>query len=172
LKGEAFFEVKPNNGQSFIVYSNFSKTEVIGTSFMIRSIIGEKTDELFVSTGKVAFSPLNNETKRIYLTEGECSKTGVAEQLQSSPVTDINYAAWKTEKIVFNNTKLAQVISTLDKYYATSIKISNEEILNCRFTGTFKKSTIDQVLQVLAISLDLSSSKEGKGYILTGEGCQ
>jgi hypothetical protein len=48
--GEVFFEVKHKNNQPFVVYANRSRTEVVGTSFMIKSYKEDSLDEIFVSS--------------------------------------------------------------------------------------------------------------------------
>jgi hypothetical protein len=170
--GEVFFEVKHLENQPFVVYANLSKTEVLGTSFMIRSYKDEKNDELYVSTGKVAFSSLKNPSERIILTKGLQSEVGDSERLESTPILDLNFNAWKNEKIVFNNTKLDEVSSTLEKYYAVSLQLKDPEILNCRFTGTFEKSGINEILKILAVSFNLSYDKQEGKYIISGKGCK
>lgn len=170
--GEVFFEVKHREDQPFVVYANLSKTEVLGTSFMLRSLKDEKKDELYVSTGKVAFSPLKNPSEKIILTKGLKSEVQDSEKLESNPILDLNFNAWKSEKIVFNNTKLDEVSSTLEKYYAVSLQLKNPEILNCRFTGTFEKSGINEILKILAVSFNLSYDKQEGKYIISGKGCK
>ena len=170
--GEVFFEVKHLHGQPFVVYANLSKTEVIGTSFMIRSYKDENKDELHVSTGKVAFSSLENPADKIVLTKGLKAEIAESIRTESSPIVDVNFNAWKNEKIVFNNTKLDEVSRTLEKYYAVSLQLNNPEILNCRFTGTFEKSGINEILKILAVSFNLSYDKQEGKYIISGKGCK
>lgn len=171
-EGEVFFEVKHRNGQPFEVIANLSKVEVLGTSFMVRSYRSDKKDEVFVNTGKVAFSSLQDSSDRVLLTKGLHAEIFAARQVESSLIKEVNYQAWREEKIVFNNTKLDEVSKTLEKYYAVSLQLKNPEILNCRFTGTFEKSGINEILKILAVSFNLLYDKQEGKYIISGKGCK
>jgi ferric-dicitrate binding protein FerR (iron transport regulator) len=139
---------------------------------MIRSYKDERKDELYVSTGKVAFGSLKNPDDRIILTKGMKSEIEDSRLVASTPIVDVNFDAWKKEKIVFNNTKLDEVSRTLEKYYAVSLQLNTPEILNCRFTGTFEKSGINEILKILAASFNLSYDKQEGKYIISGKGCK
>ncbi len=71
LKGEAFFDVKRNPKQPFIIHAEETTTKVLGTSFDLKAYEGEDV-ELTVVTGKVSFTAeqqtllLLPESKGIY----------------------------------------------------------------------------------------------------------
>jgi ferric-dicitrate binding protein FerR (iron transport regulator) len=55
LKGQAFFDVKRNPKQPFIIHASGTTTEVLGTSFDLKAY-DEEDVELTVVTGKVSFT--------------------------------------------------------------------------------------------------------------------
>ncbi|MDF2456481.1 MAG: hypothetical protein K0R51_2474 [Cytophagaceae bacterium] len=55
LKGEAFFDVKRNPSQPFIIHAEETTTKVLGTSFDLKAYEGEDV-QLTVVTGKVSFT--------------------------------------------------------------------------------------------------------------------
>lgn len=55
LKGEAFFDVKRNPKQPFIIHAEETITKVLGTSFDLKAYEGEDV-QLTVVTGKVSFT--------------------------------------------------------------------------------------------------------------------
>jgi len=55
LNGEAFFKVKKDQNQPFIVQTANTEVEVLGTSFNLRAYPKEETISLEVEEGKVAF---------------------------------------------------------------------------------------------------------------------
>jgi hypothetical protein len=171
LQGEAFFDVKPIAGQSFIVEGNFSKTKVLGTSFIIRSNNNETYDEINVISGKVSFGQIMEKGNEILILAGN-KGTLEGDRTEQTPIKDINYNSWLTEKIVFKNTKLKEVFKVLEDYYNVSLKAKNPKILNCEFTGEFEKSDINEILEVLSVSFSLSFNKERKNYLLSGKGCR
>ena len=172
LKGEAYFEVQHQHGNPFVVYGQESKTEVAGTTFMIRTLGNGLWDEIYVTSGKVKFSPIHNASQVDLLTAGTKAVLSENNKPVKQEIREPNFAAWKNEKIVFNNTRVDEVISTLEKYFAVPIEVSTPEIYNCRFTGTFEKSDINEVLQVLSITFNLSYNQQEGKYLLSGKGCK
>jgi ferric-dicitrate binding protein FerR (iron transport regulator) len=74
-------------------------------------------------------------------------------------VTDIdnpNYLAWKTHKLVFKETSLGETLKTLEDYYKVEFRVTDSLLLNCRFTGTFDKPSLADVLDVFAFGSDIS----------------
>lgn len=171
LTGEAFFDVKRDPGHPFIVQGNLSKTTVLGTSFIIRSFEKESYDEINVIEGKVSFDQIIEKGNEITILAGN---KGVLEgtKIEQTAIKDVNYNAWLTEKIIFNNTKLKEVFAVLEKYYNVSLSAKNSKILNCEFTGVFENSDINEILQVLSVSFDLSFDHQSKNYTLSGKGCR
>ncbi|HSC40592.1 MAG TPA: FecR family protein, partial [Chitinophagaceae bacterium] len=54
LTGNAFFKITRNPSQPFIVYTQDIVTKVLGTSFRVRALAGEKVVSVLVKTGKVS----------------------------------------------------------------------------------------------------------------------
>ena len=160
LKGEAFFKVKRNPERPFQITAKNTLTRVLGTSFDIRAFDGDETTTVFVATGKVAFSPLDDETHRILLTPGMKGyyKTGSAGPLSLSN-TNSNYLAWKTGELNFHNMPLEEVCQTLSEYYKVTIKADPEKAKNYLFTGSFQDLPLDQVLHIIAATLDIKFEK-------------
>jgi hypothetical protein len=171
LWGEAFFEVKPNAKLPFVVEGNFSKTRVVGTSFIIRTYQKDAFDEINVISGKVSFGQKMEKGKEMLILAGN-KGTLKGNQTEQSVIKDINYNSWLTGKIVFKNTKLKEVFTVLEKYFNVSVKAKNPKILNCEFTGEFENSDINEILEVLSVSFSLSFNQESKNYLLSGKGCK
>ena len=172
FSGTAFFEIThKSNSQPFFIYSNVSKTEVIGTSFTIKSPKGALEDVINVVTGKVAFSAQNEPSRVIFLTAGKECTIKENEEGRIGYLTVDSREVAKNDKIVFNNTKLSEVISTLKDFYKVSITTSSADILNCKFSGTFVNADIDEVMRDISESFNLSLSQEEGEYVLSGKSC-
>jgi transmembrane sensor len=61
LTGEAFFDVKKNPLQPFIIKAGKSQIRVLGTSFNVRAYENEKSVQVTVVTGKVRFTSANKK---------------------------------------------------------------------------------------------------------------
>ncbi len=78
-----------------------------------------------------------------------------------------------TDGLTFNNTPLENTVTTLERKYNVSIKVEKQEVLTCRFSGTFSKtSTLEDIIQTLASAMNLEYVTLSPGvYKLTGQGC-
>jgi transmembrane sensor len=170
LEGEAFFEVKRNVEKPFRVEGVSSVVQVLGTSFNVKAIAGQ-AEEVEVVTGKVSFALKNNETKKVILTPGMKGRVDNNNVLWEQ-TEDPNSLAWKQEKLIFENSTLEEVASAVESYFGTQVEIANAELAKCRFTGTFEKPQLQEVLEVVSESMSLTSQKDNDGYLLDGAGCQ
>lgn len=172
LSGEAYFDVRHNPDKPFSVFGNLSVSKVLGTTFIIHSVKDENYDEIYVSTGKVAFRNRLENRKELYILAGNKGIIRLHEAGIVGKIMDVNYDAWRTDKMVFDNTRLKEVFATLEKCFAVAVTTDNPEIMNCRFTGSFEGSQINEILQVLSVSFDLSYNEASNRYIISGKGCQ
>lgn len=172
LEGEAFFEVEKRNGQSFSVTSHTSITEVLGTSFLIKSYAKAEKDEVYVISGKVSVTSIQAPARRVILLPNEKSVVIKNGYPTFETITEENYSAWKSEQIHFQNTPFSTVVKTLEEYYDVSLQINNPDILTCRFTGRFEKSSLNEAIQVLAATFNLSFNDKKGVYTLSGKGCK
>lgn len=171
LKGEAFFEVTPDKDKPFIVHSGSSKTTVLGTSFNLRAYSKEDEVKLTVVTGKVAFT-LPDDKEGVIVAPGDAAvfnnNTKSIYQLKN---LDINFLSWKTGQLLFDDSPLDQLIFSLERHYNIDIEVEHEETLNCRFTGDFQKTGIDNAIKVITRATGTSYTiKEGQ-YLIEGLGC-
>lgn len=167
LTGDAYFEVEHNKNQPFIIESQNIEIEVLGTSFYVDSHEDNSTVEVVVNSGGVALR--SDKENQIILKAGDKGifdkKTG---QLFREKNTDVNYNSWKTKLLVFDDTKLAEVVDKLNEVYDTNIEIINPEIDNCRITVTFDNMTIEAVINILRETLDIVIEKHDNGYFISG----
>ncbi len=168
LKGEGFFEVQKAEGKRFTVYTETTKTEVIGTAFNINAYDNEQVN-IQVVHGKVAFS-LKNADNSVFLEPGA---EGIIQNDQTvvQTIENLNFRAWQNKQLVFNNTRLDLVAKTLEDYFDVQVHINNPALANCRYTATFDHPDINEILNILTITGNLSYDKQGNQFILNGQGC-
>ena len=175
LKGEAFFDVKRNVEKPFVIHADVTKIEVVGTSFNVSA--GDDSDiiSVFVKTGKVLFYKVNeesNDTMSVILQKGERGEynkdTGKLDKMTSGSENDL---FWLEKTLFFEETRLSKVIEILKAAYQVDILAGNENISDCRYSGSFSNESIDMILEVISESFNLTVRKENNTYILDGEGC-
>ena len=173
LEGEAFFEVQHNPEKPFIILSSESQTKVLGTSFNLRAYPDESLVELSVATGKVAFK-LREQKSEVIVTPGFAAKLNTStKNIAKTSIAEENAWAWKTGKLQFRNSSLKDVMPVLERYYGVNLKLEQNALANCRFTGSFQQADLKEVLQVLEATMQIQSTKQNnQTYTITGQGCE
>lgn len=151
LEGEAFFDVTKDEDKPFSVKTFDTETFVLGTSFNVNAYEKQNT-EIALFTGKIKFVANNNS---IILKPGEkISYDNQKKVLFETEKNSLNELAWKTKTLVFEDSKIVEVISDLEKYYHKKITIENIETTECVFTGTFKNKELKEALESIAFSYE------------------
>ena len=169
LQGEAFFEVQNEKGKRFTVLSPKGKIEVIGTSFNVKDYPDEEV-YVHVVEGRVAFSP-RQEEDYVYLTEGEFATLEVKNVVLENLFDNENFQSWRNHQLTFQATDMNRLINDLEKYFHIDFEVTNPDILDCQFTGSFSDPTLQEVLEVLQASMDLIINQKEDLIILSGKGC-
>lgn len=171
LNGEAFFEVQKAEGKRFTVFAQHTVTEVIGTAFYLRAYPEEEV-KVQVTEGKVAFASVETE-EAVFLTSGEEAVLGknLANPVKQE-IKDPNFQAWQSKKLVFNNTELDQLVRRLEQYFDTPIFIQNTDLRNCRFTVSFENPELEETLEIISITGNLTVDKKEGKYVISGTSCK
>ena len=178
LEGEAFFDVAKLAGKSFEIYAGKSKTSVLGTSFNIRAYPDENKVEIAVESGKVDFSAENKPSENELLIKEEfATYTKSSQEVRKLEMAKLNAAAWKKGALRFDNSKMDEVIESLERYYEIKIDVQNNKIFNCVWTNTqtYEQPVLDTLIKRInfisgkALKLE---QKEGRFYQAAGKGCK
>jgi transmembrane sensor len=162
LKGEAFFNVTPNEKQPFIIQVNDVTVRVVGTSFNVRSENG--STEVIVSTGVVQVQR-GGKTGTLQPNE----KTTVHAQdsvLVKTPETTHLYNYYQSNEFVCDNTPLWKLVAVLNKAYNAHIVIGREELRDLQLTTTFPNESLDQILQVVSLTFNIKVQRTETAIIL------
>lgn len=165
LRGEAFFDVKPDASHPFVIDANGTEIRVLGTSFNVKAYQEEVKVE--VKTGKVE---VRKSDQRVQLLPGE--GVVVVDTVFRSIQASQNATAYQTKVFNFTATSLLEVVNTLNQGYHADVRLSGEQLADCRLTAHYEQETFDNALQLIAETMNLTVRKEGSTYWLEGKGCQ
>jgi transmembrane sensor len=170
LEGEAFFSVKHEEENPFVIEAEDVLVRDIGTEFNLKAYPDKDTIEIIVTQGEVQFytlldSGLNLQAgqKAIY------SKRNKAFYRVDKP--DTNALAYKTKVFSFNNTDLRSVVNLLNEVYDSKIILASEKIYSCRLTASFKEDNASIIAEVIAETMGLTLTRKNDEIILDGKGC-
>jgi transmembrane sensor len=170
LKGDAFFEVKRDEQNPFIVHAGEVKVRVLGTSFYVNAQDDHNFVEVMVRSGRVA---VHHGVDSLILSAGQSARYHPKDKsLVQSKIADINYLSWKTKTLIFEDEALANVLGKINAVYDTHLVLENKSLDNCQITVTFKDQGLDAVLSVIAETLDLDVQQKDGQILLSGRGCQ
>lgn len=148
LEGEAFFDVAKNPDKPFVIRSGEVLTTVLGTSFNINTYPDSQQIAVTVASGKVKVASHENE---IHLGPNEQGIFDKKTKTISKKMTDIStFLNWKDGIIHFEDTSLAQVVESLERWYGVIFVFENENLRNCHVTATYKNEMLPAVLESIA----------------------
>lgn len=165
LEGEAFFEITPDAKKPFLIRTNNVTTEVVGTSFSVNS----NTNRVVVTvvTGKVML--YEDRHSAIAMIAGEQGIYG-DKVLEKRINTNLNFLAWKTGILTFQNTPLTKVVDDLNRHYHQQIRIA-DTLEHCTLTSTFQHQTLEEILRELQVLFSIEIDRSNDTIILKGQGC-
>ena len=82
-----------------------------------------------------------------------------------------NYLAWKTGRIIFNNSNIENVVDVLAEYYNTEIELDNNSLSYCNFTGSFENQSLYLILNQIQSNLNFVVKNTGNKITISGKGC-
>jgi transmembrane sensor len=174
LQGQALFEVKHlDTEHPFTVESGATKTTVLGTVFLVKSVTGSQPVTVYVEEGKVSFENTSG-TAMLILSAGEQAQYDLERQMiEKSSEVDQNLLSWKTGEFSFEDTPLAEILPQLELYYGVRFKIINPGLLRCTYHSDFANMALDEMLDELSFGLNLRIQKNDSGiYEVDGTPCQ
>jgi transmembrane sensor len=186
LVGNAFFNVAKNPKRPFLVYTEKLVTQVLGTSFWIRTDPARKAVNVEVVTGKVsvfektttAAAPatgiIRQKTNSVvltpnhrvtYFTENGLLTTGLVTkplpvQVERAPVSQ-----------KFMNTALPAIMRQLQQDYGIDIILANERLERCTFTGDVTGIDLYDKLNIICKSIGATCEISGTHLLISGDGC-
>lgn len=164
-KGEVFFDVKRDTTQPFVIQSGKSTITVLGTSFHVRR--SDDETEVIVSTGSVQVDHGLNSVRlrpneRVVIKDTLCTKPKV------DIVPDQLYKYYLHQEFIFENTPLNRVFEVLGKAFDKKFVLVNESNKALRYTATFEKQTLNEMLDVILKTFGLKIEKKGNVYYIKG----
>lgn len=158
LNGEAYFNVSSNPNRPFIVHTQDAVVQVLGTKFNVQAWSEDVRSDIVVREGKVSVSSTSelSEGDGVILTAGEFTKVNKGmSPTQPQQVDAENYLLWTEGGLHFDQTPLQDVIRNIERRFQVDIIVHDEELLMIPFTSTFYKADLDEILTVIAASVNL-----------------
>jgi transmembrane sensor len=164
LRGQAYFEVAHDVERPFRVHSGDAVTRVLGTKFSVGAYREDSVISVIVAEGAVTFSDRDTTGKTgVVLSPGDLARLGNNGAVQVEHGVDVQrQLAWIDGKLVFVNRPLREVIPQLDRWYDIEIRLADPALADRPLTATLQQESTDQMLRLIAASLDVRAKRDGR----------
>ncbi|MCF0053441.1 FecR family protein [Dyadobacter chenwenxiniae] len=179
LEGEAFFEVKKDSSRPFFVYTGELVTQVLGTTFNVKSYKDSKIIEVKVVSGRVSVyenkqkAPQNRNGVILRpnqkITFDKESKKLVPELVEAPVLQDLQE---KKLEFVFEESTLQEVLSVIQKAFGVEIVVEKSTLNDCIFTGDLTGLPLHTQLRFICKSVNASYELRGTTFFIKGDGCK
>lgn len=170
LVGEAFFDVRKNPSEPFIVHTKGIDTRVLGTSFNVKAYFGSLKTHVTVATGKVMVA---TKTQGVELIAGEEARYDSESQvLASGKASDVAWA-WKRGVLIFDGSSMSEVARLLRRWYGVEIEVEIALQNRCELDMSFDNLSLKEVLKRLKIVTGISYEFVGSHHVkIFGNACE
>jgi transmembrane sensor len=160
--GEAFFTVTHDAKIPFIIYTGGLTIADVGTSFNVKSHLGEV--EIIVETGSVKVS---RNGKSLFLKPGEkmsFNRNDIYLKKENNP--DLLYTYYRNNEFVANNTPLRRLVNVLNEAYGTNIIIEKKELGALQLHTTFKNESLETILEIISRTFNITVEKKNGNILI------
>ncbi len=175
LSGEAYFDVAPDPGLPFVITANQTRTTVLGTAFNLRAYPEEATVEVEVAEGRVRMEQgEGKEEVGIELTPKERGVFSTATQtLVKMPAPELNAQAWRTQRLIFRDARLATALEDIERYYGVELHLQNKALENCALTTEIRQEELSEFLDILETIYSVEiGQRQADYYVIQGGRCR
>ncbi|MBO0353537.1 DUF4974 domain-containing protein [Muricauda ruestringensis] len=149
LDGEAFFDVAQDSTRSFTVVTDMLNTQVYGTRFNVSSYKDENNTFTVLEEGSVGVyqpnSPKKDDPIKIVPGQRAVFEDG---SINVETVDIRKYTAWIDGELYFLDDRFELILKELERRFDVKIDNHYEELNDVKFTGTFSREPLDQILKL------------------------
>ncbi|MFZ6012928.1 MAG: FecR family protein [Bacteroidota bacterium] len=187
ITGEALFNVSKDPSRPFYVFSDNLITQVVGTSFIVKTSGANHRSEVTVLTGKVIVSRneyqrnlyhdlFNGRESKVELTMNQMvtyhqNTKDLIVSLVKVPLPITSHGINEGSNFIFNDTPLSQVLNDIETTYGIEIFMENTALNHCTFTGDIKDQDLYSKLEIICQSVGANYKIEGTKIRLQGGKC-
>lgn len=163
VRGEALFVVERDSARPFTVTAGDVTVRAIGTQFNVR----RRTDgaDVAVVEGAVQVTALDEPRKLAAGEEANIVKGRIA-PAENRPVAEA--VAWRQRRLVFHDSRLADVAEEFNRYNRTKIRIEGDAARDIQLSGIFDADRPQALMLYAAKNPELSVEPEGNDWVIRG----
>jgi len=174
MGGEGFFEIANDQDRPFSIKMDHGTVHVMGTSFNIQNDMEADITTICVASGEVIFMPTGSKEKFTLHANDKLIYYASTQEYKKVRQFMPNWS-WKTKQLVFQDTKLKEVIPAIENHFDIQLSLANQKLGECRYlTATFTNASKMEVLDSFSLSMGgkIKKAKDSDTFVLYGGKCE
>ena len=180
LEGQAFFEVSHDSNHPFFVYANEVTTKVLGTSFMVKALPGDREITVAVRTGKVSvFTKKDSADLRqqsnFILTPNQQVVYDRKEEKISRTIVDVPVPLLSDKDlkgIKFEEASVSEIFKAMERMYRIDLIFDEEKFSTCILTTTIADDGLYKKLDIICRAVGGEYKIKENRIVIDGVGCK
>jgi len=168
LHGDGYFDVQHDATKPFAVHVGTALIEDVGTTFTVESDAADTTTVAVISGSIRLRGGSSAPDGGIVLAAGDRgsidARGNVRAERHSLRDDDV---AWTTGRLVFRDASFTRVASEIHRWYGVTFRVTDPSLLNRHVNASFAGEPIDQVLNILGLTLGARVEHKGDSAIVT-----
>lgn len=161
-EGEAFFEVKHDPGQPFVVYAGKGSVTVTGTQFNVWKYDNQIVVTLLEGSVKV-HSDLEDSDQVAYLSPGMQARYDTRHEPPRVSAAKPSSLAWREGKLVLDDLMLSEALPLINRYLDKPVLLADRTTANIRIGGIYDIHNVGQLVRTLPKVLPVYLSRNAEG---------
>lgn len=168
LEGEAYFSVHKDESRPFTVMTDNMNTRVHGTEFNVTSYGDENSTSTVLVEGSVDVYMKNGGNPDQYIMIEPGQRAVFEDNVIVVDNVDVGkYISWKEGRLLFVDDSFDIMIKQLERHFNIGIDNQFTALNDKKFTGTFEKETLGQILRVFQEHTPFDYSLKGNTITIT-----
>ncbi len=168
-KGEAYFQIKHDASNPFIVIAGDRYVTDLGTKFRIRRDRGRLEVALLEGRAQLETSDARAPKNPMVLAPGD-TVVATANSVSLTKTPSISLArelAWRHGIIIFNNTTLASAVAEFNRYNRKKIIVTDPAVAHRTIYGTFQTDNVAAFARLAHEVLGLHVDHHGEDIVIS-----
>lgn len=166
LEGEAYFQVThTDTDKKFIVHNvDQSSVEVLGTEFNVDSRF--QRTKVVLNSGEVMFKVEDQNQEVLMKPDDLIQYESGNKNLTKKIVNPEIFSSWKEDKLLFQETSLADIKESLENAYGFKIRVKDSLLLQEQVSGSIPNTNADEILSGLSRLLNFEFERVNNEIII------
>lgn len=165
VKGEAFFQIKHNASNPFVITANGHRITDLGTKFSVRDTGGTLRVSLLEGSAKIEKA---NGSRALVLKPGDVAlATADTLKIVKKPVQILaNDTGWRRGVVIFRHMALADAAVEFNRYNLKQLAV-DPKVAGITIDGTFATDNLETFAHIVHIALGLRVESHEREIVIT-----